>query len=255
MALCSLALTCALAFAQVKPACKKPTPPVPPPPTPVTGTNTNTNTNINTNTQTQSQNQSQSQTANGGSASSTSSATGGNATGGNVSIVDKYERQAPSIGLGGFIVPTFGCGGSVQAGASAPIGSLMFGKSTQDKECNFVRLANEFIAMGNFEAAAKMLCATKSAKEAKLTLDDCRLTVKPVPAPALPIPDVHDMSNFPEPVPAPAITVNIPLTVVNPAPELKTAPVVHKAQPKVACKITKHTADTTTRVCKPCPEK
>jgi hypothetical protein len=57
----------------------------------------------------------------------------------------------------------------------------MFGKTTKDKECNYVRLANEFIAMGNFEAAAKMLCATKSAKEAGLTIEDCRLTVKPVP--------------------------------------------------------------------------
>jgi len=159
-------------------------------------------------------------------------ATGGNSQGGSASIVQKTERQAPAIGFGGFIVPTFGCGGSLQAGASAPVGGIAFGKSTKDKECNSVRLANEFIAMGNFEAAAKVLCATKSAREAKLTIEDCRMVTKPSKPEPMPMPVV-----VPAPreiiVPAPQVTIT-----VNPIapPEYRTEMTIRAPKPAKTAK-------------------
>ncbi len=235
----TLLLSCALSFGQVK-NCPKPVPPpVPPTPTPV-ATNSNVNTNTNTNNvsasagATASSNQSQSQTQ-----SAASSATGGNATASNgpqsnsQTVNQNQERQAPALS-GGFIVPTASCLGSAQGGVSAPMGGVTFGKSTKDKECNFVRLANEFIAMGNFNAAAKMLCATKSAKEAKLTLDDCLLTVKPTPAPvsqnvstSQQVPTVRETQTIVVPV-----TVQPVVTVLSP-PEYKTSIDVYPPKPVV----------------------
>ena len=61
----------------------------------------------------------------------------------------------------------------MSAGASGPVGGLSFGSSKVDKECRSMALANEFIGMGNYEAAAKVLCSLKSAKAAGLTMDDC----------------------------------------------------------------------------------
>ena len=149
-----LLLSCALSFGQAKSCPKKP--PVPPIPTPVAtnnNVNTNTNSSASSSVASASSNQSQSQTQ-----STSSSATGGNATASNgpqsnsQTVNQNQERQAPALS-GGFIVPTASCLGSAQGGVSAPMGGVMFGKSTKDKECNFVRLANEFIAMGNFNAA------------------------------------------------------------------------------------------------------
>ncbi len=230
-----LTLSCAMMFAQAKPQCTKPQPPPTPTPisTPVTTSinNNNTNNNLNTanstsnanSTSTASSNQSQSQMQ-----STASNATGGNssssANGGAASVNENTQRQAPSVS-GGFIVPTASCLGAAQGGVSAPMGSVMFGKSTKDKECNFVRLANEFIAMGNFNAAAKMLCATKTAKEAKLTLDDCLLTVKPAPvvSTVVPVPSA--------PVIIVPVTVQPTVTVLPAPPEYKTRIDVYPPKP------------------------
>ena len=234
----TLLLSCALSFGQVK-NCPKPVPPPPPPPTPVatnSNVNTNTNSSASSSVASASSNQSQSQTQ-----STASSATGGNATASNgpqsnsQTVNQNQERQAPALS-GGFIVPTASCLGSAQGGVSAPMGGVMFGKSTKDKECNFVRLANEFIAMGNFNAAAKMLCATKSAKEAKLTLDDCLLTVKPVPTPA-PAPVSQNVSTSQQvPTVRETQTIVVPVTVqpvvtVLSPPEYKTSIDVYPPKP------------------------
>ncbi len=228
-----LTLFCAMMFAQAKPQCTKPQPPPTPISTPVTTSinNNNTNNNLNTanstsnanSTSTASSNQSQSQMQ-----STASNATGGNsassANGGAASVNENTQRQAPSVS-GGFIVPTASCLGAAQGGVSAPMGSVMFGKSTKDKECNFVRLANEFIALGNFNAAAKMLCATKTAKEAKLTLDDCLLTVKPAPvvSTVVPVPSA--------PVIIVPVTVQPTVTVLPTPPEYKTRIDVYSPKP------------------------
>ena len=150
-------------------------------------------------------------------------------------------------------MPTASCLGAVQGGASAPVGSIMFGKSTKDKECSLIRLANEFIGMGNFDAAAKVLCATKSAKEAKLTIDECRLTVKPQSV-------VSQNINTSQQVPMirdTQTTVVVPVTVQPVLPVLHTEitvyapkPVVKKPVQKTDCHIVHKTVDVTQRVCK-----
>ena len=209
----SLAITmlalCSFAFANDIKQCKKPVPPPPSPPPVTTTGNVNTNTNNLSSTSTASSNQTQGQQQ-----GQTQTATGGNASASNggqsnsQAVNQNQVRQAPAIS-GGLILPTANCLGSVTGGASAPVGGVMFGGSKVDKECRMQALANEFIGMGNYEAAAKVLCATKSAKEAKLTMDDCRLVAKPESTPA---PVVESVPQ----VVVPSVTV--PVTIVNPAP-------------------------------------
>jgi hypothetical protein len=223
-------IAASLCWGQVKPACSKPVPPTPPttptpPSTPVTTTTTNNNNSINNNSSSTSSSNSNSSSNSSSSSASNSSATGGSATatggsatanggaGGNggsggsasasngnqsnsqTSVTNQNQvRQAPALN-GGFIVPTGSCLGAVQGGVSAPVGGFTFGKSSKDKECNFVRLANEFIAIGKFDTAAKVLCASKTAQEAHLTADDCLALVTPAPAPVVQAP--------PAPAPAP----------------------------------------------------
>lgn len=88
------------------------------------------------------------------------------------------------------------------------MGGLSFGSSKVDKECRSMALANEFIGMGNYEAAAKVLCSLKSAKAAGLTMDDCRHQMpKPVaqaiPAPVVEVVVVRDLPTLPEVIVAP----------------------------------------------------
>lgn len=213
-------LLSASAFA-ASPECKKVPPPPPPPvqpkppaptppPAPAPVTNTNTNTNTNTATSSASSNQSQGQQQ-----SQSATASGGSASNGNQSMSSNYQqvRQAPPA-YAPTVLPTANCLGGYSAGGSAPVGGISFGGSKVDKECRMQALANEFLAMGNFEAAAKVLCATKSAKEAKLTIEDCRLAVAPAPvvverlAPA-PLPQVTVVQ---QPTPAPTPVVSTPVT-------------------------------------------
>ena len=88
-------------------------------------------------------------------------------------------------------------------------------------------LANEFIGMGNYEAAAKVLCSLKSAKAAGLTMDDCR---RQVPAPVVQV------------IPAPIVEVvvlrevpTIPVVALAPlplsSPVVVKKKVVHKRKP------------------------
>ena len=213
-----------------------------------TNTNTNANTNNNSNTnnntlvnntkisntlaqkqqqaQQQQQKQNQSQTATGGNA--TSNAQGGNAASnasaannGNNSnnTVENQVRQAPGAEAP-LILPTASCLGGISTGGSSPVGGLSFGKSTVDKECRSIVLANEFIAMGNYDTAAKVLCSTKSAKAAGLTIDDCR---RQIPVPPVIVREV---------APAPIVEV----VVVRESPVLPVVALAPPAPPVVAKK-------------------
>ena len=266
--ICSLVLTCAMAFAQAKPACHKPAPPTPPPPpTPVTGTTTNTNNNSNVNTNTNTQTQNQSQVANGGSASSSSNATGGQATGGSAnatggqggqSSISERGSNNSTVLMAPTILPTSPCTKGMSGGVTTGGFGAMLGGDRIDKSCDDVRAINEMFGIGSKLAGCKIFIQTKPAKRGHVTLEDC---MGPPPPPT-PTPVIVAPTPSPTIAPAPAITINVPLTVVNPAPVVKKTPVVHKApvvahkvHPRMECNITNHTTDTTTRVCKPCPEK
>jgi hypothetical protein len=100
------------------------------------------------------------------------------------------------------------------------VGGLSFGKSTVDKECRSIVLANEFIAMGNYDTAAKVLCSTKSVKAAGLTIDDCR---RQIPVPPVIVREV---------APAPIVEV----VVVRESPVLPVVALAPPAPPVVAKK-------------------
>jgi hypothetical protein len=103
-----------------------------------------------------------------------------------------------------------------------------------------MQTAAMFLSQGNLEAATRILCRTWAARDAKLTLDECRLIAK---------------AQLPVPVVVPSIPVAVP--VINPAPIQVTvnvpptpAPIIiHETMTVVGPKLsTKRKA-----VHKPCP--
>ena len=194
------------------------------------------NTNSLSNTQGQKQSQSQ----------SNSSTNANQSAGGSVENVGNeqtiVQRSAP-MAYAPTIFPS-GCNGSISGGASAPFGGISIGGTKQDHHCQAMQTAAMFLSQGNLEAATRILCRTWAARDAKLTLDECRLIAKaqlPVPVVVPSIPVAVPVIN-----PAPIqVTVNVPPT---PAPIIIREEVTvqaTKAQVKAA---TKHKA-----VHRPCP--
>jgi len=159
--------------------------------------NTLTNTNTLSNSQSQSQGQKQSQTQANSSVNSNQSAGGSVSDTGNSSTV--VQRSAP-MAYAPTIFPS-GCNGSISGGASAPFGGISIGGTKQDHHCQQMQTAAMFLSQGNLEAATLILCRTWAARDAKLTLDQCRLIAK---------------AQLPVPVVVPSIPVAVP--VINPAP-------------------------------------
>lgn len=221
---------CSLAWSQ-KAQCTKPTPPPAPTPTqPVGVTVANTNNNSATSSSTSSssatasQGQTQNQSATGGNANASN---GGNTLQANTNV----PRQAPPA-----YAPTVfsgACLGGFSGGASGPVGGISFGGTKADKVCQSINLAQVFLSQGNYVAAAKILCSTKPAKDAKLTQEDCLAFVRPAPPVII----------APEPAPAPEpriIVIEPPITVTATPAQVREAsapapqshkPVVHKAKP------------------------
>jgi len=198
--------------------------------------NTLSNTNTLSNSQSQSQGQKQSQTQANSSVNSNQSAGGSVSDTGNSSTV--VQRSAP-IAYAPTIFPS-GCNGSISGGASAPFGGISIGGTKQDHHCQQMQTAAMFLSQGNLEAATRILCRTWAARDAKLTLDECRLIAK---------------AQLPVPVVVPSIPVAVP--VINPAPIQVTvnvpptpAPIIiHETMTVVGPKLsTKRKA-----VHKPCP--
>lgn len=154
----------------------------------------------------QSQSQGQSQTATGGSvgyvgSDSTSSADNSQANvqsyTGEYSTTYNQVRQAP-LAYAPDAYPTAPCRVSGSAGVSAPIGGLSLGGSKLDTECDLKETARAFALIHNFDAASRILCETKGAKRAHLTLAQCQaITAEPVPVAAV----------VPAPQPSPVINV------------------------------------------------
>lgn len=234
--LLALISTC---WANSAPSCtKKPPVPPTPPPSPVTKTISVTNTSTSSSSSNSSSNSASNSSSNatGGSASST--ANGGNASASNggqsnsqTSVTNQNQvRQAPTVEAP-VILPTANCLGGMSAGASGPGGGLSFGSSKVDKECRSIALANEFLGMGNYETAAKVLCSTKSAKAAGLTMDDCRHqvpapVVQVIPAPIVEVAVVREVPVLPAVTPLPPA----PLVVAKKRVVRKRKPCITKSE-------------------------
>lgn len=122
------------------------------------------------------------------------------------------------------------CLAAFGAGAQTVPGGISFGGSRTDKGCDSRATAQQFaLLLNNRTAAAKILCTTKAAKRAHLTMEDCLVSVAPQP----PISVQSAPQSTPISVqPAPQITVNIPQPqVVYLTPPPAPVPVVSPAKP------------------------
>ena len=121
-----------------------------------------------------------------------------------------------------------GCNGSISGGASAPFGGISIGGTKQDHHCQQMQTAAMFLSQGNLEAATRILCRTWAARDAKLTLDECRLIAKaqvpvvvvPIVSTPAPAPIKVEITNNIPPAPAPII-LHEEMTVTAPRPQAK----------------------------------
>ena len=176
-----------------------------------------TNTLANTNNLSNSQNQKQGQTQ----SQSNASTNNNQSTGGSVSDVGNsstvVQRSAP-MAYAPTIFPS-GCNGSISGGASAPLGGISLGGTKQDHHCQQMQTAAMFLSQGNLEAATLILCRTWAARDAKLTLDQCRLIAKaqsPVPVVSTVVPVVS--------TPAP-----VKVEIINNIPPAPTPIIIHES--------------------------
>jgi len=176
------------------------------------------NTNSLSNTQGQKQSQSNSST------NANQSAGGSVENVGNEQTI--VQRSAP-IAYAPTIFPS-GCNGSISGGASAPFGGISIGGTKQDHHCQAMQTAAMFLSQGNLEAATRILCRTWAARDAKLTLDECRLIAKaqvpvvvvPIVSTPAPAPIKVEITNNIPPAPAPII-LHEEMTVTAPRPQAK----------------------------------
>lgn len=187
--------------------------------TAITSTNTsasNSNSNSNASStsasnassnQTQTQKQTQTQ-SNSSTNNNASTATGnGDNSDNSTSITNIKPASATAFAPVGFA--TAPCLAAFGGGAQSIPGGISFGGSRTDKGCDSRATAQQFaLLLNNRVAAAKILCTTKAAKRAHLTMEDCLASVAPVPSPVMVVPPV---SPPPVAAPAPSITVNFPV--------------------------------------------
>jgi hypothetical protein len=186
-----------------------------------TATNTNTNTSASNSTanssansssnssassnQTQKQSQSQSNSSTNNNAST---ATGnGDNSDNSTSITNIKPASATAFAPVGFA--TAPCLAAFGGGAQSVPGGISFGGSRTDKGCDSRATAQQFaLLLNNRVAAAKILCTTKAAKRAHLTMEDCLSSVAPVPSSVTVVAPAPVAAPV---VPAPSITVNFPV--------------------------------------------
>lgn len=227
-----LILSCALAFADAKPACKKPVPPTPPPPTTgVTNNNTASSGSNATSSSTASSNQSQGQ-------QQSQTATGGNATaqgGGNGSNNTTVTTEAPKIPVSSAFAtayPTSPCIKGYGAGVQTMAAGVSLSGGKVDENCAALETARSYALIGSKLAACKIITSTKASKKAGVTLADCMNEPTPPPATVLQnvvtspqVPTVRDVQTIVVPV-----TVQPVVTVIAP-PEYKTSIDVYPPKP------------------------
>lgn len=143
-------------------------------------TNTNKNTLTNTNTLAQRQQQSNSSTNNN---ASTATGNGDNANN-STEVTNIKPAAASAVAPIGF--PTAPCLATFGGAAQSIPGGISFGGSRVDKGCDSRATAQQFaLLLNNRVAAAKILCTTKAARRAHLTIEDC-LAFVPAPVAIVP---------------------------------------------------------------------
>jgi hypothetical protein len=150
-----------------------------------------TSSSSSSSNQHQTQNQGQSQTTSSGAVAANS--------GNNTSI--NNPRQTP-FAYSPEALPTAPCFKGYSAGASSPFVAGSFGGGKIDKGCEARETARSFALLGNYSAAAKLLCSTEAAKRAGLTTEDC-LNVVAAPAPVAPSVSVVVTPTFVQPAATP----------------------------------------------------
>lgn len=135
------------------------------------------------------------------------------------------------------------CLATLGGGAQTISGGISFGSSHTDKGCDSRATAQQFaLLLNNRVAAAKILCTTKAAKRAHLTLEDCLasvpnpepvrpVVVAPAPAPLQPPEEKTVVTVY---VPQPQPTVLEVKPVVAPPVQVK-KPVIKKPVPHKPC--------------------
>jgi hypothetical protein len=122
------------------------------------------------------------------------------------------------------------------AGAQTVPGGISFGGSRTDKGCDSRATAQQFaLLLNNRTAAAKILCTTKAARRAHLTMEDCLASVTPPPPPIVtasapaqpavqPVPPAPQVVIVEIPMPHETVTVTPAKPVVRHAARRKIAP-------------------------------
>lgn len=150
--------------------------------------------------------------SNSSSNNNASSASGGNNSNDSTEVTNIRPASANAFAPVGFA--TAPCLATFGAGAQTIPGGVSFGGSRTDKGCDSRATAQQFaLLLGNRLAAAKILCTTKAAKRARLTMDDC-LAYVPTPAPVVStVVPIVSAPVTPSPVPV-VVTVNVPQPLV-----------------------------------------
>jgi hypothetical protein len=166
--------------------------------------NSNKNTLNNTNTLSNTQQQSQTQSnASTNSNQSSASNAGNNSAYNNATTENTDIKVAAASAITPTLIPTAPCLGSIGGAAQSIPGGLSFGATRVDKGCDSRQAALLFaVSLHNPDAAARIMCSTRAAKAAKLTLAQCLASVSPAPVVIL-------APSAPAAAPI-AVTVNIP---------------------------------------------
>lgn len=184
--------------------------------------------------QQQNQGQQQGQVANGGNAT----AAGGNASNGGQqnSQVTEFNQvhQAPDA-FAPNVYPTSPCVVGGSGGGSWLTGGFGLGITKTNKDCDARELGRLFLAARNYKAFAKILCGTKAAKRAKLTMDDCLANT-----PEAPVQQIVQAAPATAPqivVPPAQVTINpvVEHTITQAAPAVAPTKPVHKRPTKKPC--------------------
>jgi hypothetical protein len=166
-----------------------------------------TNTLSNTNVLSQKQGQKQTQSQSNSSVNNNASTATSNGDNSNNSTEVTNIRPAAASAFAPIGFPTAPCLATFGGAAQSIPGGISFGGSRTDKGCDSRATAQQFaLLLGNRLAAAKILCTTKAAKRAHLTMEDC-LAIPAPPAVVIAAPVVAPVAPAPQPI---QVTVNVP---------------------------------------------
>jgi hypothetical protein len=193
--------------------------------------NSGNSSNTNTNTANGGQGGSANASANGGAggaggnASSSNNSTG---SGNTTSVNSTYnEVRQTATAMAPDVAVTAPCTKGMSAAAQSGFFGASIGGSKVDRGCDARETARYFATLlHNRTAAAKIMCDTPAAQHAHLTLEDCLASI-PEPQPvvqAAPVPQAQVVPNTTIVVPAPNLSITLPVAVAQveqPAPVAK----------------------------------